>query len=195
MPELDDICRAWEIGLSGRGGYVWTACWECGKERWVALVAGEPQFRLCISCSRKIQFRDRTSHPSWRGGRFVASGYVFIRLQADDPFFPMADSHNAVREHRLVMAKHLGRCLQPWELVHHKGTKYPAGSAEDKLDNRIENLQLLDDQKYHIVDSVVKSRVTRLEALVEEQAKQIRFLSWQIRESKDSQKEENKSVR
>lgn len=41
------------------------------------------------------------------------------------------------------MAKHLGRCLHKWELVHHKGVHHPLGSLENKQDNSIENLMII----------------------------------------------------
>jgi len=52
----------------------------------------------------------------------------------------------AVKEHRLIMETHLGRKLEPWEVVHHIN--------EDKLDNRIENLEVMsfgDHTKHHNV--------------------------------------------
>ena len=86
----------------------------------------------------------------------------------------MADKAHYVQEHRLVVAKYLNRCLLPWEIVHHKGTKYPIGSKEDKGDNRRENLELITDKRFHMVDMKVKNlisglqiRVTLLEAEIE----------------------------
>ena len=70
--------------------------------------------------------------PHWKGGRVINSGgYVLIY----SPNHPFHDAQKYVREHRLVMEKHLKRYLEPSEVVHHING--------DKKDNRIENLELL----------------------------------------------------
>jgi hypothetical protein len=107
---------------------------------------------LCIKCSKKLGM-DSTK---WKGGRHISSnGYVFIHVREDDFFAPMRDHHGYVLEHRLVMAKHLKRCLLPWEIVHHKNGK--------KSDNAIENLELITDKRFHMVDMASKNYIKRLE--------------------------------
>lgn len=75
-------------------------------------------------------------NPRWKGGKYKNSdGYIYLWLDRDDFFHPMVNSQNYVLEHRLVMAKHLGRCLHLWEIIHHKN-----GIRDD---NRLENLRII----------------------------------------------------
>lgn len=78
-----------------------------------------------------------SEHGSWKGGRARAEGgYVLVQPAPEDmPFVDRLRSGGYILEHRLVMAKHLGRPLRPWETVHHKNTKR-------RDDNSIGNLQL-----------------------------------------------------
>jgi transposase len=81
---------------------------------------------------RGVHLRPR----SWKGGRTVdARGYVMVLVDdADLVAWPMATTNGYVMEHRLVMARHLGRPLRKSETVHHING--------DRADNRRENLQL-----------------------------------------------------
>ena len=109
--------------------------------------------------SEHIEKRKRfgADHYNWKGGRMHHSGYVSIRVYPDDFFYPMASWNGYVREHRLVMAKHLGRNLQPWELIHH------INGIKD--DNRLENLQLVTDDKHKQI-TVLENRIKFLEKRV-----------------------------
>lgn len=110
----------------------------------------------------------------WKGGRYNEKGYVFVKLSPDDFFYPMANHQGYVTEHRLVVAKALGRCLQSWEIVHH--------TNHIRDDNRYpENLQLVTSDKHKQV-TILEERVKRLESKVDEQTKLIKLLQWQLKE-------------
>lgn len=143
MLEIGEIRHGKEIGRRYNNKFLWAACSKCGKQRWVREIRGKPVCKFCNSCAMgKLR---GASHPNWKGGKTISrKGYVLILLQPDDFFFPMTNKVGQIQEHRFVVAKALGRCLHSWEEIHHKGTKYPRGSKEDKADNRYpENLELM----------------------------------------------------
>ena len=75
-------------------------------------------------------------NPRWNGGKLVSHGYVFILM----PSHPHSTKTGYIREHRIIMEKHLGRYLKQNEVVHHiNGVRN---------DNRIENLEIF-DKKVH----------------------------------------------
>ncbi len=75
---------------------------------------------------------------NWKGGRIVQGGYVYLLLPDDDPMASMRNKEGYVAEHRLVMARHLGRPLTRRETVHHLN--------DNGTDNAIGNLQLRQGQ-------------------------------------------------
>lgn len=82
--------------------------------------------------------RFNTNNQNWAGGKCMSGGYVKIR----DPLNVMRDARGYVWEHRLVMAKHIGRPLHRTEVVHH--------IDENKCNNDISNLMLFSSQAEHI---------------------------------------------
>ena len=175
MPEIGEIARARDIGKGNSSNYtryIWAACEKCGKERWVPLRNGLPKNKHCVKC--EIYFRQKRRPSLLVGNKHVSKGYILVKLYPDAFFYPMATKKGYVQEHRLVMAKHIHRCLLAWEVVHHRNGI--------RNDNRLENLELLPASKYHLVDTVIKSRLKKLEVLVEKQAIQIKLLQWHIKE-------------
>lgn len=89
--------------------------------------------------SKGIQTETRRygrGHGAWKGGRIPASqGYMQVLGDRSDSIEgPMCNNAGYILEHRLVMARHLGRPLVPTETVHHKNGK--------RDDNRIDNLEI-----------------------------------------------------
>lgn len=157
MSDVGAISRRDKEGLRGRGKIVWSACPECGAERWVPLktpavlcrscggkrAINRPELRnashssdcTCHRCKATRGELTKEANPWWKGGKRVhKSGYIYILIDEDDPMRCMAGREAIVFEHRLVMARHIGRPLTDNETVHHRNG--------NKTDNRIENLEL-----------------------------------------------------
>ena len=104
-----------------------------GNKPWNTGKAGT--YHLSESTRKKMSSsRMGQNSPSWKGGISChSSGYRMIQVA----------SRVYRLEHRMVMEKHLGRKLSKSEIVHHKN--------ENKLDNRIENLEIMDRRQHYLV--------------------------------------------
>ena len=146
MPQIGDIKHG-----TYKNYFQWLACIDCGKERWVRMRNhNTPAALRCLSCSKSgslspMYGRRGFLSPVWKGGRFHKLEIVMVQVLPNDFYFLMANKDGYVSEHRLVMAKHLGRCLQFWEVVHHKNGI--------KDDNRIENLELTSNGSHSLAHS------------------------------------------
>ena len=95
--------------------------------------------RLGIPRQPKNKFASGSENPSWNGGRWIdKDGYVMVLVKNH----PYQTRGGYVREHRLVMEKHLGRYLLPNEVVHHKDA--------NKQNNDISNLELFHSNSAHL---------------------------------------------
>ena len=176
--ELGTIKTSEELGkkpVSYR--FIYAACVSCGKPRWVGINNGVARSLHCQKCAYKATHKLST-------GKRTLRGYRLIWIYPDNFFYPMIQSAKGyggyVFEHRLVMAKHLGRCLQPWEIVHHKNGI--------KDDNRIENLELtmagshsLEHGRGYRAGYAKGLEDGRLKQ-IEELHKEIKLLQWQLNE-------------
>jgi hypothetical protein len=183
-PKPNQIAKGRDLNKHNAStNYIWHECPTCHEYRWVVFIKGKPKTNKCFKCCRlgkKLTFTDehcrrlslskignknpqkkfigeQNSH--WRGGRLPRpDGYVQVYLYESDFFYPMRSKNHYVMEHRLVMAKHLNRCLLPWETVHHiNGIRN---------DNRLENLELFPASHKHTGITRMQSYIKQLEQRV-----------------------------
>jgi hypothetical protein len=121
-PILGDIYKDKLLGYKDNRYHIWSTCIKCERELWAKLDGYKPRNTICKFCKSKASGLKRRGALAynWKGGRRNWNGYVQVYVERDSFFYPMAEKCGYVMEHRLIMAQHLGRCLQPWEKVHHK---------------------------------------------------------------------------
>jgi hypothetical protein len=165
--------------------YVWVEC-KCGSRRLVAVAEirryprrkGIPYHGRCPECTHKIQgslinYKKGRESSRYKGDRRkTALGYIDLAIFPGEEFYDTmarkGSYHGWVRyasEHRIVVARHLGRPLKHWEHVHH------INGIKD--DNRIENLLVVDAQTH----SAITALESENERLKEELDTLKRFLS------------------
>jgi len=154
-----EIRQGKEIGWKYSSKVIWLQCLDCGEGHWVHKRKTEnANFTgYCMKCVR--------SHRPPLGRRQTVNttnGYRYIQIEPDDFFYPTVSiiakkKYAWIAEHRLVMAKHLGRNLHRWEIVHHKN-----GIRDD---NRIENLALVGQTNHpkNTLNRLFQERIRELE--------------------------------
>jgi hypothetical protein len=150
IAEVGDIKTGEQLGLKYKEQrYIYEQCPNCHNQRWVQ-VQSAGKYPKCRKCINKGKVGENNGH--WGGGRNKdAYGYILVKLQPSDPYYPMADKAGYVKEHRLVVAKKIGRCLEEWEVVHH------IDSIRDH--NNETNLKLIGTQFHNThIEKVLKQR-------------------------------------
>jgi hypothetical protein len=99
-----------------------------------------------------IRFHNRrglnsfSGNGKWKGGRRIKNGWVYIKNKSGHD----TNDGGYIAEHRFVYEEYLGRPLVKNEIVHHIN--------DNKLDNRIENLELMSQREHALLHSKTRKR-------------------------------------
>lgn len=92
------------------------------------------------------------NNPHWKGGKCERNKYILVICPLE--FQNMSKKDGYIMEHRLVMARVLGRPLLKNEVVDHIN--------RDTRDNRPENLRVYENNGKHLADTLRKDNPQRL---------------------------------
>lgn len=124
-----------------------------------------PESIAKMRTAKQAQAKSGPDAPTWKGGRFKMRGYWMVALSTLTPedralAEPMvAKGRSYLLEHRLVMARTLGRPLTRAEVVHHVNGV--------KTDNRPENLELHGNRTHKMEHQSLYRELRELRALAE----------------------------
>ncbi len=171
IPKIGEMVAGKQLGRISGHHFVWEACEGCGKPRWKEFRTPQNKnnraSRYCHSCAISIARRTRNGERNPR----VDNGYRMVFVSSDSPFYIMSKC-GWVKEHRLVIAQYLGRFLVESEHVHHRNG--------DKLDNRLENLELLNPSNHVLREQYCTHCPVKDD---------VRLLKWHIKELNNRIKE------
>ena len=144
-----------------KNGVVMMKCATCGKEMrvWKSKIK---LAKLPINCGKECRRVSMLGNRNarYKGGRWTEArtGYVFLKveeLSAEDKALLPPTNPRDVPEHRMVMARALGRWPKTSESIHHIN-----GIPDD---NRLENLSVMDWAEHSREHRQVLRRMAALE--------------------------------
>ncbi|HLD91364.1 MAG TPA: HNH endonuclease [Patescibacteria group bacterium] len=147
LPKENDVADGKLINKYNEA-YIYKKCISCGTLVWTSV---KHQKKYCNECRiNKMKELRGSSASNWKGGRFQGAGYTFLTIPETDPLYKYTDKLHPgkILEHRYLMMQKLGRSLESNEHVHHING--------NKSDNRIENLDVLNDRTHSSLTQLQK---------------------------------------
>lgn len=142
-------------------GHTCRAAWMSTQTGEKALRYGKghtPESRARMSETKRQTARRGAETWNWKGGKHLARGYVMVNSATLEPAEREAlasmVSSGRIPEHRLVMARIVGRPLLRTEQVHHVNGI--------RTDNRPENLELHDAEAHSKEHARIAAEIQRL---------------------------------
>lgn len=141
-----------QISISCKGRRAWNKGIPMKEESRLKMIAKlKGKHSSPMTEFKKGNCGEKSGH--WIRGWYIGNGYKYIY----NPNHPYCTKQGYIREHKLIVEKHIGRYIKKEEQIHHIN--------KNKLDNRIENLMLFPDVKSHRSYHAVEQLTKRIEKL------------------------------